>query len=175
MTTLEDDARRLSEELDAQIAVLEALTAGSHKLLLKTNPPPNAIALVKEAVQDPEVTRFNFREWIASKLPNFFCGPSKAQVMEVFSLAFGALVAWNAAQMDLRDPNDFATCSANSTWPPDCWPNCPEPSAPEIQPYPEFSPLLAQPKGTSVVDQVFAKEAEARHAEWMERHAHGAP
>ena len=163
-TTHAEDLRRLSAQLDAEIAALEAFANRSQQLLLSTNPPPEAIALVRQAVQDPEVTRFNFREWIVSKLPNFFCGPSKAQVMEAFSLAFGALVAWQALKMDPRDPNDLAMCDRNSTWPPDCWPNCPTPAAPEIQPYPEYSPMLAQPKGASVVDEVFAKEAEARRA-----------
>lgn len=162
MTTHADDVRRLSEELDAEIAALKALTTRSQELLLSTKAPSNAIALVEEAVQDPEVTRFNFKEWIASKLPKFFCGPSKAQVMEVFSLVFGSLVALQALQADLRDPNDFATCNRNATLP--LLEDAPSaPSAPEIiPPYGQYEPMAAQPKGTSVVDQVFTKEAELR-------------
>ena len=159
MTTLADDSRLLSAQLDAEIAALKALTTRSQELLLSTNAPPSAMAFVEEAVQDPEVTRFNFREWIASKLPNFFCGPSKAQVMNLFSLVFGSLVALQALQTDLRDPNDFATCNRNATWPLPL----PPPSAPEIlPPYGQYEPMAAQPKGTSVVDQVFTKEAELR-------------
>ena len=162
MTTLADDSRLLSAQLDAEIAALKALTTRSQELLLSTNAPPSAMAFVEEAVQDPEVTRFNFREWIASKLPNFFCGPSKAQVMNLFSLVFGSLVALQALQQtDMRDPSDYAMCSRNSSWPlPEDVPSAPPPAdalAPEF-----FGGLSAQPKGTSVVDQVFTKEAELR-------------
>ena len=162
MTTYAEDARLMSAKLDALCAALENFSdnAQAKLLAIKPPPPPNAIELVEEAVQDPEVTRFNFREWIASKLPNFFCGPSKAQVMEVFSLVFGSLVALQALQhTDMRDPSDFATCSRNSSWPlPEDVPSAPS----EILPYPQYDPMLAQPKGTSVVDQVFTKEAALR-------------
>ena len=160
-----EDLSRLRAQLNAEIAALEAFETRTHDLLLAHNPPPEAIALVKEAVQNPEVTRFNFRKWIASKLPNFFCGPSKAQIMDAFSLAFGALVAWNTLNMDQSDPNDFAMCDRNRTWPPDCWPHCPPPAPPPLNSATlvdprhlngMLQPMMATPN-KSVVDEVFAK------------------
>ena len=162
MTTHAEDVRLMRAELDALVASLNGFAKNAEeKLQQSTKPPSNAIALVKEAVQDPEVTRFNFREWIASKLPNFFCGPSKAQVMEVFSLVFGSLVALQALQQtDMRDPSDFATCSRNATWP--LLEDVPSVPSEILPPYGQYEPMAAQPKGTSVVDQVFTKEAELR-------------
>lgn len=163
-----EDLKRLKARLDVEIEALGVFETRAHNLLIAYKPPPGAIAFVEEAVRDKEVTSFNFRKWITSKFPNFFCGPSRGQLLDAFSLVFGLLVAWNALNMDQGDPDDLGTCSRNGTWPPP--PEHLMAPQPEhlLAPQPEqFSALrdltrfAAQPKDTSVVEEVFAKAKRA--------------
>ena len=184
-STVDYDAemRRLEAQMRENIERIQRIGRTNLEMAAELGAPPEALPLVQQAVEDPNVTDdATFVEYLKCKLPTV--GGMKSAALSALKVAFelamfaytlprhqeAALApsGWYQAEEPWGEPGPM--CDRNSTWPPDCWPNCPAPAAPpaaddsnSMAP-PDFMGLLAKPKGASVVDEVFTKEAEARRA-----------
>ena len=123
-TTHAEDLRAIEAALDAEIAALDAFANRSQQLLEATNPPPNAVQLVQEAVADPGVDHANFGTWIKRKIEGVMptlCDADKTTMIAAFKIAFGvAVTAYLLSQRtyDQEPWGEDAMCDRNTSWPP---------------------------------------------------------
>ena len=135
------EALRLLEELQQQA---DSINQQLEDLLQTVDAPPEAVRLALEvAPADPEVNRTNFVEWIRGKMPSLVMAQNG--MMKTLRLAFGLAAAHyllvNRPDHTEPPPEEHLALVVNRMG------------------------LLEHPKGaTSVVDSLFAKEAEGRCA-----------